>query len=57
MQTVDMFNFPELDQIFQQCHLNSFCSPIILQFVPENSFDSVQIGVSNQSWNKGGVKI
>ena len=33
------------------------CSPIILQFKPENSFDSVQIGVSNQSLNTGGVEI
>ena len=34
-----------------------FCSPIIHQFIPENSFDLLHIGVSNQSGNKGGVKI
>ena len=33
-----------------------FCRQIIHQFMPENSFDSVQIGVRNQSWNKGGSK-
>ena len=34
-----------------------FRSPIIHQFKPENSVDLVQIGVSNQSLSKGGVKI
>ena len=35
----------------------TFCSLIIYQFMPENSFGSVQIRVSNQSSNKGRVKI
>ena len=34
-----------------------FCIPIIHQFKPENSFDSVQIVDGNKSLNNGGVKI
>ena len=34
-----------------------FSSKIIHQFKPENLFDSIQIGITNQSLNKGGVKI
>ena len=34
-----------------------FCSPIIHQFIPENSFDFIQIRVSSQSCNRAGVKI
>ena len=37
--------------------IDTVSSPIIHMFMPENSFDSVQIGVNFQSGNKGKVKI
>ena len=40
--------------MFQVIHLYS---SVAHQFMLENSVDSVLIGVSNQSWNKGGIPI
>ena len=47
----------EFFRIFKIRSMIQSCSPIIHQFQPENSVDSVEVGGCNQSLNKGGVKI
>ena len=51
-----IFLFFEVRSNILAISFKQFCSPIIHQFKPENSFDVVQIGVSNHSLNTGGVK-
>ena len=45
-RTVGIFYFLELDQIYSVILFILFCSKSH-QFKPENSFDSIQIGISN----------